>query len=116
MAATLTSLNIALERVWTQKTLEDQLYSLTPFLDKLKKKSRYTVGETARVPLHVGRNGGYTALPDAGETSSFRRQSSTTRTTTTRSPFRARPSTAPMGSQTPSLTRPIWKSRARLPT
>jgi hypothetical protein len=68
MAATLTSLNIALERVWTQKTLEDQLYSLTPFLDKLKKKSRYTVGETARVPLHVGRNGGYTALPDAGGT------------------------------------------------
>ena len=66
MAATLTSLNIALERVWTQKTLEDQLYSQTPFLDRLKKKSRYTVGETARVPLHVGRNGGYTALPDAG--------------------------------------------------
>jgi hypothetical protein len=68
MAATLTSLNIALERVWTQKTLEDQLYSLTPFLDKLKKKERFTVGETARVPLHVGRNGGYTALPDAGGT------------------------------------------------
>ncbi len=68
MAATLTSLNIALERVWTQKTLEDQLYSLTPFLDRLKKKDRFTVGETARVPLHVGRNGGYTALPDAGGT------------------------------------------------
>lgn len=68
MAATLSSLNIALQRVWTQQTLEDQLYSETPFLDRVKKKSTYTVGETARVPLHVSRNGGYTALPDAGGT------------------------------------------------
>jgi hypothetical protein len=66
MAATLTSVNAALERVWTQKTLEDQLYSETPFLDRLKKLSKYTVGETARVPLHVSRNGGYTALPAGG--------------------------------------------------
>lgn len=66
MAATLTSVNAALERVWTQKTLEDQLYSETPFLDRLKKQDRYTVGETARVPLHVSRNGGYTALPAGG--------------------------------------------------
>lgn len=68
MAATLSSLNVALQRVWTQKTLEDQLYQETPFLDKLKKTDRYTVGETARVPLHVSRNGGYTALPDGGGT------------------------------------------------
>src|SRR3954465_3682520 len=68
MAATLSSLNIALQRVWTQQTLEDQLYSETPFLDRVKKLSKYTVGETARVPLHVSRNGGYTALPDAGGT------------------------------------------------
>jgi len=66
MAATLQSLNVALQRVWTQKTLEEQLYQETPFLDKLKKKDTYTVGETARVPLHVSRNGGYTALPDGG--------------------------------------------------
>lgn len=68
MAATLSSLNAALKRVWTQQTLEDQLYQETPFLDKLKKTDRYTVGETARVPLHVSRNGGYTALPDGGGT------------------------------------------------
>lgn len=66
MAATLSSLNIALQRVWTQQTLEDQLYQETPFLDKVKKTNRYTVGETARVPLHVSRNGGYTPLPDGG--------------------------------------------------
>lgn len=66
MAATLSSLNIALERVWTQKTLEEQLYQETPFLDRIKKTDRYTVGETARVPLHVSRNGGYTSLPAGG--------------------------------------------------
>lgn len=66
MAATLSSLNVALQRVWTQKTLEEQLYQETPFLDKIKKLDKYTVGETARVPLHVTRNGGYTPLPDGG--------------------------------------------------
>lgn len=68
MAATLTSVNPALDRVWTQRTLEEQLYQDTPFLDRIKKVNRYTVGEVARVPIHTGRNGGYTALPDAGGT------------------------------------------------
>lgn len=68
MAATLQSLNVALQRRWTQQTLEDQLYQETPFLDRLKKTEKYTVGETARVPLHVTRNGGTTNLPDGGGT------------------------------------------------
>lgn len=66
MAATLSSLNVALQRVWTQKKLEEQLYQGTPFLSKVEKSTKYQVGETARVPLHVGRNGGYTALPAGG--------------------------------------------------
>lgn len=66
MAATLASLNVALERVWTQKRFEEQLYEENRFLQKLKKQTRYTVGETARVPLHVSRNGGWTALPEGG--------------------------------------------------
>ena len=68
MAATLTTLNAALQRIWTQDHLEDQIYNETPFLKKVEKTSRYTIGELARVPLHTSRNGGYTALPDGGGT------------------------------------------------
>src|SRR5262245_37743469 len=68
MAATLQSLNVALQRVWTQKTLEEQLYQETPFLDQLKRTARSTVVETARAPLHFSRNGGYTTRPDGGGT------------------------------------------------
>ena len=68
MAATLSSLNVALERVWTDKTLQEQLYQGVPFLEKIEKLTSYSVGENARVPLHVTRNGGYTALPAGGGT------------------------------------------------
>jgi hypothetical protein len=68
MAATLTTLNPALQRIWTQERLESQLYQETPFLSKIEKTKRYSIGELARVPLHVSRNGGYTPLPDGGGT------------------------------------------------
>lgn len=66
MAATLTAYNDALKRVYTQDRLEDRLYNENPFLDKLGKSSRVSIGEVARVPLHVSRNGGFTVLPGAG--------------------------------------------------
>lgn len=66
MAATLTVYDAALKRIWTQERLESQLYQDTPFLSRVQKTSRHTVGETARVPLHTGRNGGFTALPEGG--------------------------------------------------
>jgi|DEB0MinimDraft_3_1074331.scaffolds.fasta_scaffold00708_5 hypothetical protein len=66
MAATLTAYNDALKRVYTQDRLESQLYQENPFLDKLGKSSRVSIGEVARVPLHVSRNGGFTVLPGAG--------------------------------------------------
>jgi hypothetical protein len=66
MAATRSSLEVALDRVWTQRRFEEQLYEENRFLDKLKKTSRYTIGEVARVPLHVSRNGGFTSLPYGG--------------------------------------------------
>ena len=68
MAATLTTLNPALQRIWTQDHLESQIYQDTPFLSKIEKTKRYSIGELARVPLHTSRNGGYTALPDGGGT------------------------------------------------
>jgi hypothetical protein len=66
MAATLTAYNDALKRVYTQDRLESQLYQENPFLDKLGKSSRVSIGEVARVPLHVSRNGGFTVLPGGG--------------------------------------------------
>jgi hypothetical protein len=66
MAATRSSLEVALDRVWTQRRFEEQLYEENRFLDKLKKTSKYTIGEVARVPLHVSRNGGFTSLPYGG--------------------------------------------------
>jgi hypothetical protein len=66
MAATLSSLNVALQRVWEQTDPEEQIYQGSPFLEKVQRTKRFTVGETARVPLHVSRNGGYTALPAGG--------------------------------------------------
>ena len=66
MAATLTAFNVALERTWTQKRLEEMLFQNTATLDMIEKTTKYAVGETARVPLHVSRNGGYTVLPDGG--------------------------------------------------
>ena len=66
MAATLAAYNDALKRIYTQDFLEEQLYSENPFLEKIEKTKRFRVGETARVPLHVSRNGGYTTLPAGG--------------------------------------------------
>lgn len=66
MAATLTAYNDALKRIWTQDKLEEQIYQDTPLLSKIEKLTRHKVGEVARVPLHVSRNGGYTALPAGG--------------------------------------------------
>ena len=68
MGATLTTLNPTLQRIWTQDNLESQLYQDTPFLSKIEKTKRYSIGELARVPLHTSRNGGYTAFPDGGGT------------------------------------------------
>lgn len=68
MAATLTAYNDALKRIWTQDKLEEQIYQDTPLLSKIEKLTRHKVGEVARVPLHVSRNGGYTALPQGGGT------------------------------------------------
>lgn len=68
MAATLTTLNPAMQRIWTQENLETQIYNETPFLSKVQRTKRYSIGELARVPLHTSRNGGYTPLPDGGGT------------------------------------------------
>lgn len=66
MAATLTAYNDALKRIWTQETLEEQLFTKTELWDIINATTKFRVGEVARTPLHVSRSGSYTALPDGG--------------------------------------------------
>jgi hypothetical protein len=66
MAATLTSINAALEVTWTEKRLAEQLYQLNPILDRIKKLPSTQVGLQAQTAVHTDRNWGYTALPAAG--------------------------------------------------
>jgi hypothetical protein len=68
MAATLTSMNAALRRIYTPDALVEQLYQDNPFLDMLEKGSKYKLGELARVVIHNQRNWGGTFLPDGGGT------------------------------------------------
>lgn len=66
MAATESSLEAALDVIWTSRSMKEQLYEENRFLDKLKKTDKYTQGKEAKVPLHVSRNGGFTSLPPGG--------------------------------------------------
>lgn len=69
MAATLTAYNAVLKRVYTSDTLVDQLFQKTQLLNMIENKGpKYSIGELARVPLHVSRNGGFTVLADGGGT------------------------------------------------
>lgn len=57
----------ALREVWTSDRLEDQLYQNTVLLDRIDRGGRnVTIGGVAVTPVHVSRNGGYTALPQDG--------------------------------------------------
>lgn len=66
MAATESSLEAALNVIWTSKRFKEQLFENNAFLEKLKKTDKYTQGKEAKVPLHVSRNGGFTSLPSGG--------------------------------------------------
>ena len=68
MAATESSLEAALDVIWTRRRFVEQLFEENAFLDKLKKTDKYTQGKEAKVPIHVSRNGGFTSLPSGGGT------------------------------------------------
>ena len=68
MAATLTAYNAALKRIYTPERIEEQLYNETPFLNRVEKTDKYSIGELGRSVIHLSRNGGFTALPDGGGT------------------------------------------------
>lgn len=54
----------AAKQIWTSDRLEEQLYQETPTLSEIEKTDRFSIGKEAVTPLHVSRNGGYTALAD----------------------------------------------------
>lgn len=58
-----------MKEVWTQDRLERQFYDGNILLDEIEKTSKYRIGKKALVPVHTGRSGGYTAVPEAGSTS-----------------------------------------------
>lgn len=68
MASTLETVGPTLKRRYAPENVVEQLFQETPFLAKVKKTSKYTVGEEARTVIHDGRNGGYTTLPEGGGT------------------------------------------------
>jgi hypothetical protein len=62
MAADPAAYAAAVKETWTSDKLEEQLNQDAPTLAELEKTSRYEVGGFARTPLHVSRNGGFTAV------------------------------------------------------
>jgi hypothetical protein len=66
MAQTVATFTDVLKEVWTSDRLEKQFYSETPFLDRIERTNKYTIGKQAQVPLHVGRSGGESTRPAAG--------------------------------------------------
>src|SRR3954466_12634267 len=66
MAQTVATFTDVLKEVWTSDRLEKQFYDENPFLDRIQRTNKYTVGKQAQVPLHVGRSGGESARPAAG--------------------------------------------------
>jgi len=68
MAATRSSLETGLDRIWYARRYIEQLYEENKFLAKVKKTKKFMEGEKVRVPLHVSRNGGFTSLPEGGGT------------------------------------------------
>src|ERR1700744_5385981 len=67
MAQTGVSFIAALKQVWVSDTIEEQLYKNNPLLELFEKvEPQKEVGNVALVPIHTGRNGGYTAVSKEG--------------------------------------------------
>lgn len=67
-SANLLAYNAATKQTWTEDTLYDQLYQGDDLLTRIEKTRKYQVGNQAITPIHVSRNGGYTALAAGGGT------------------------------------------------
>lgn len=66
MAQTVSNLTDVLKEAWTSDRLEKQFYDQNPFLEQVEKLQATMIGEKALVPIHKGRNTGYTSAAAAG--------------------------------------------------
>lgn len=66
MAQTVANLTDVLKEAWTSDRIEKQFYDENPLFDRLQKVEATMIGEKAIVPIHKGRNGGYTSTNAAG--------------------------------------------------
>jgi hypothetical protein len=66
MAQTVSNLTDVLKEAWTSERIEKQFYDENPLFDRLTKVEATMIGEKAIVPIHKGRNGGYTSTNAAG--------------------------------------------------
>jgi hypothetical protein len=66
MAQTVANLTDVLKEAWTSDQLEKQFYDDNPFLQQVEKLQATMIGEKALVPIHAGRNSGYTSTAAAG--------------------------------------------------
>ena len=70
MAQDATGFIAALKEVWISETIEDQIYQGNPLLDALERiKPEAEHGSKAVIDVHVGRSGGYSAVPRTGSSS-----------------------------------------------
>jgi hypothetical protein len=66
MAQTVANLTDVLKEAWTSERIEKQFYDENPLLSRIQKFEATMIGEKAIVPIHKGRNGGYTTTLAAG--------------------------------------------------
>lgn len=65
---TLANILSVVKDTWTDARLNKQFYDEFPFLDRLERTDKYTIGKQARVPIQTGRSGSPTVLSSAGGT------------------------------------------------
>src|SRR4051794_36412826 len=63
---TVSNLQDILKEAWTPDRMNKQFYDEAPWLDRLEKTEKYTIGKQAQVPLHTDRSGADTTLDSAG--------------------------------------------------
>lgn len=68
MGATPTTFLAALDQVWTDERIAEQLYNESPLLSKIKRLNKTEIGDYARTTVHTERNWGYSVTPNSGGT------------------------------------------------
>src|SRR5689334_14689140 len=66
MAQTVANLASVLKDAWTSDRRQKQFYDENPLLDWFKQTTPTMIGLQAQVPIHKGRNGGFTSTGPAG--------------------------------------------------